>query len=206
MQESLTAAEVAAMTSRSATNLILGIDPGPEMTATCCIDDKANILSPRWIANEMLLTGIREGMADCGTVLIESPQAQDRPLGKQLRDTIWWAGRFAEALDQRGLTWIEAEEYDVRLWLTGNQCGNNAALFAALKQRFGDKQTVKCERCIGGGKIAGSRGLKNCQHCKGRGMTTIAGPLAGLNEHVRSALAVAVWHWERTRRERRTAV
>lgn len=192
---------------------IVGLDVGPAQSAYCTLateGDGFKIGCHEWIDNCELLHRIRGGRFDWYVVILESPQAQDRPLGKLLRDTIWWAARFAEAIDFRTVEWDEAEERDVALWLTGNRNASNAAILQSLKDVFGDKRQVPCAVCNGSGKVAAVVGkLKgrffNCKECRGRGFTTEQGALHGLNEHERSALACAWWHWKRTQDRKATA-
>ena len=176
---------------------ILAIDIGPEFSAYCRLDSGNLIRGHNWFGNDAMLTYVREEHGRGSIAVIESPQAQDRPLGKLLRDTIWWAGRFAEALDSTGVEWHEAEERDVALWLTGNRSASNPAILQGLKDVFGDKTKQPCGECGSAGSVRGSRGLKKCPACKGNKFLTLPGPLAGMNEHERSALAAAWWYWKK---------
>lgn len=183
---------------------ILAIDPGPKHSGHAMLTN-GQIEKSGWSLNPQVLLSLRcPPIAD--VVVIESPQAQDRPLGKLLRDTIWWAGRFAEALDRANWDWREAEEPTVRLWLVGNPSASNSALLAALKEHFGNGAEVECHACHGIGKVAGARGDKKCTTCKARGTMTMPGPLAGRNEHERSAIAVALWQWQQMSRRREAAL
>lgn len=178
---------------------ILAIDPGPEYTAFVFVNGLV-IGARGWTKNENVLRHLREGSprADLAKdiTIIESPQAQDRPLGKLLRDTILWTGRYIEALDRRLEAYREVDERDVALWLTGNRGANNGAVLQSLKDHFGDTQEKPCYNCDATGRVAGVRTTKNCPSCGGKKFLKIPGPLAGLNEHERSCVAAAVY-WQR---------
>ena len=167
---------------------ILACDPGPERTGWCELHD--GVIGPHgWDANDEVLLVLRNGMTEL--FVIESPQAQDRPLGPALRNTIWWTGRYIEALDSRGETWREVEEREIACWLTGSSSPDNSAIKQELKNIFGDKRQVVCTACEGTGQIPGKRGQRSCPTCAGKKFKTVPGPLNGMNEHELSALAVA---------------
>lgn len=173
---------------------LLAIDVGPQQSAYCELHDGA-IGQHGWLDNDVLLSRIRGNAEPSYVTIIESPQAQDRPLGKMLRDTIWWAARFAEAIDSRGVEWHEAEERDVAFWLTGNRSANNPAILQSLKDVFGDKTQQPCDRCNSTGTVMGIKKPKKCPRCNGKNTVTIPSPLSALNEHERSALAAAHWYY-----------
>ena len=184
---------------------ILGIDVGPERSAYCELTDARTIGRHAWVENSELLDFL---VCDStGHVILESPQAQDRPLGKLLRDTIFWAGRFYECASACGRKVIEAEERDVAFWLTGNRSAGNPAVLQSLKDQFGDRAEIPCAACSMTGQMAGKRPgtFKQCERCKGEKFVVVAGPLKGMNEHERSALAAAYWYWQRTRERKATA-
>lgn len=179
----------------------LGIDPGYQYTGYCELIDGA-IGEHGWIPNDTMLGMLRQGYADDATAVIESPQAQDRPLGKQLRDTIWWAGRFVEAIDNRATPYQECEERDIALWLTGSRSADNSALKQALKDHFGDATQQPCECRTG--FVPGARGQKRCPSCKGEKFLKLPGPLHGLNEHELSALGATLCVWRKAEHQRVT--
>lgn len=183
---------------------LIGIDIGPEHSAFCELLDGA-IGDHAWLANDKLLAMLRSGHADQLTAVIESPQAQSNPLGKLLRDTVLWCGRFIEAIDNRATPWVESDERDVRLWLCGSRGANNGALLQSLKDHFGDTRQEACGECQSTGQVTGTRGPKQCPCCKGRKFLKVPGPLHGLNEHERSGLAVALRHWQQLEDRRETA-
>ena len=191
------------MTTTLTTRLI-AIDVGPESSAYCFLEG-GDIGTHAWVENAVMLEVIAASSSYSYTIVLESPQAQDRPLGKQLRDTIWWAGRFAERADACGCELVEAEERDVAFWLTGNRSANNPAILQSLKDAFGDKSEQRCPDCHCSGVEAGVRGPRKCSRCNGRKFLTVPGPLKGMNEHERSALAAAWWYWQKSQQQKATA-
>lgn len=182
---------------------ILAIDLGPERSAFCyLIDGKIGVHD--WVDNEVLLSDLCA--CDPDAVVLESPQAQNRPLGKLLRDTIIMAGRVIEICYRRKLKLIEADERDVALWLTGNRSAGNPSVLQSLKDIFGEGRERVCNACNGTGVQPGVRKAttKKCVGCRGRSLVKEPGPLP-TNEHVRSALGAAWWFWKRTQERRDTA-
>ena len=179
---------------------IVGVDLGPEFSAYTYLDGTA-IVTHEYCHNRSLLETLRAGFPHA-IVALESPQAQDRPLGKMLRDTIILAGRVIEVLETRSISYKEVDERDVALWLTGNRSATNAAVRQSLLDRYGDKSQQPCADCRSTGKVQGVRGPKKCPACKGEKFIRVPGPLSGMNEHERSALAAATYVSEMQARKR----
>lgn len=175
------------------TKSILGLDLGPEHSAYTVLHG-AVIGDHAWIGNERFLDLLRGDLAVGQLTVLESPQPQDRPLGRMLRDTIVLAGRVIEIFKLRGLPLVEVDECDARCWLCGSRSSNNSALRQALLDEFGDTRQVPCGDCNSTGAAAGARGPKKCPTCKGSKFVRIPGPLSRLNEHERSALAAALYY------------
>ena len=171
--------------------ILIALDPGPERTGWCELHDGV-IGSHGWDANAVVLRSVRGCIAeDDYLTVIESPQPQDNPLGPALRNTILWAGRYIEALEYNRAKYKEVDERDIRAWITGSRTGDNAALKQELKNIFGDKRQEPCGVCRAEGTVSGKRGAIKCKCCGGRKYVTLPGPLAKMNEHELSALAVA---------------
>lgn len=168
---------------------IIGIDPGPSLAGFCELEGGA-IGRHGWIPCRELLDRLRSGFTDDALAVVESPQAQDRPLGPDLRNTIWWAARFAEALDNRAVPWCEVEERSASLWLTGDR-GTNPGVKMALRNHFGNDHWTACQ--CGTGSVSGTRGPKKCPACKGAKQIKVTGPLKGFTDHELSALAAALY-------------
>lgn len=172
---------------------LLGVDPGPASTGYCEL--RAGCIGRHgWIPNAQArnMLYLDDKRTHDYRVVIESPQAQDRPLGPDLRNTIFWAGRLLEAAIANGRDVREVEERDVSLWLTGNG-GTNVGVKIALKNQFGDTRHESCAECQATGQVPGVRGPKKCPRCSGARQIRVPSPLAGFTEHELSALAAALY-------------
>lgn len=184
------------MSTITFTGTIVGIDIGPERSAYATLSHGRELGERGWVENAILrdlILGFGRGML----VALESPQPQDRPLGKLLRDTIIWAGRFIEALEANGVEYREMDERDVALWLCGSRTSSNPAVRQCLIDRFGDKSQQPC--ACGTGRVPGARDgtTKKCPECHGERFVTEPSALHGFNAHERSALACAVTLYEK---------
>lgn len=151
---------------------ILAIDPGSEQSAFVLLE--AGL--PRdfdKLPNEMLLADLRadrgwQPRKTASVIVIEFTAPRGMPASAQLFETLWWAGRFAEACHSAR---VERQQRDgVKEHLLGKRAGNDAQIRAALIDRFGG---------IGGKERA-------------IGRKAAPGPLYGLRADCWAALAVAV--------------
>lgn len=69
--------------------IILGIDPGPEMSAAVWWDG-AQITHAEYVDNEVLLTHISRAVL----LAIEYPEGRGLKIPQSVLDTAFWAGRF----------------------------------------------------------------------------------------------------------------
>lgn len=179
---------------------LLAIDPGPAATGYCELSD-GQIGRHGWIPNAQVrnMLYLDDRKTDY-RVVIESPQAQDRPLGPDLRNTIFWAGRLLEAAIANGREVREVEERDVSLWLTGNG-GTNVGVKMALQNHFGGVTWQPCSKCNQTGRVPAARAgkFKKCPRCDGAQQIRVPSPLAGFTEHELSALAAALYVQQKTR-------
>ena len=128
------------------------------------------------LPNEALLENLRIGFREPSTVVIEWTAPRGMPASAELFETMWWAGRFAEAAHP--LPVERLKRGDVKRHLCGTTAANDSNVRAALIDRFGGV----------GGKAAAI------------GLKASPGPLYGVAKDVWSALAVAVtWADKETR-------
>jgi hypothetical protein len=157
---------------------ILAIDPGSEQSAWITYDPALGHPGD-WgkVPNEQLLADLRggrgwgpriwvSGVNDL--VVIEFTAPRGMPASAQLFETLWWAGRFAEAC--RPVRVERQQRDEVKQHLLGKRAGTDAMIRAALIDRFGG---------IGGKERA-------------IGRKAAPGPLYGLHADCWAALAVAV--------------
>ena len=160
--------------------MILAIDPGSSQSAWVALNPVTMRLRGFAISpNELLLQELRAGVSSDVTVaVIEWTAPRGMPASSELFETLWWAGRFAEALHP--LPVERVKRGDVKRHLCGTTAANDANVRAALIDLFG-----------GAGGKAAAVGLK-----------ASPGPLLGVSKDVWAALAVAV-AWNGLRPEAR---
>jgi hypothetical protein len=140
---------------------VLAIDPGPVCSAWLLfldgapgdfdIDDNADVL--RLLRNEPLST----------PVIVEKIESFGMPVGREVFDTVWWSGRFAEA---RNGDVEQLSRRAVKLALCGSARAKDANIRQALLDRYGGSTALGTKRT--------------------------PGPLYGISKDVWSALAIAV--------------
>jgi hypothetical protein len=150
--------------------IILAIDPGSEQSAWVAYGVASGVLrSFAREPNEQLLTRLREAgrQEHVDRVVIEWTAPRGMPASAQLFETLWWAGRFAEAA--RPLPVERLKRLDVKRHICGRTNATDTNIRAALIDRYGG---------VGGKRAA-------------IGLKASPGPLYGVSKDVWAALAVA---------------
>lgn len=141
---------------------ILAIDPGTSQSAWLRFDGTR----PQGFgitANEILVKALRSGgLPD--VVVIEKIESYGMAVGAEVFDTVWWAGRFAEAAERVPVVMLPRRV--VKLALCGDSRAKDANIRQALIDRFGGSAAI--------------------------GRKAAPGPLYGISRDVWSALAIAV--------------
>jgi hypothetical protein len=146
---------------------LYAIDPGTEQSAIVAIGKFAPPHG-RIVANADLLAELRDrGHVSPGHLVIEQVESFGMPVGKEVFETVFWSGRFAEAWSDRGRPFSRIGRKAVKLALCGTVKANDPHIRQALIDRYGGPSCVK------------------------RG-----GSLAGIKSHLWAALAVAVAYQE----------
>jgi len=141
---------------------ILAIDPGSFQSAWLRFDD-ARPQGFGITANDVLAKALRSGgLPD--VVVIEKIESYGMAVGAEVFDTVWWAGRFAEAASRVPVVMLPRRA--VKLALCGDSRAKDANIRQALLDRFGGSAAV--------------------------GRKSAPGPLYGISRDVWSALAIAV--------------
>jgi hypothetical protein len=141
---------------------VLAIDPGSAQSAWLRFDD-ARPQGFGITANEVLVKALRTGgLPD--VVVIEKIESYGMAVGAEVFDTVWWAGRFAEAASRVPVVMLPRRA--VKLALCGDSRAKDANIRQALLDRFGGSAAV--------------------------GRKAAPGPLYGIARDVWSALAIAV--------------
>ena len=146
---------------------ILAIDPGSELSAFVVYRFGRPILFDK-VPNEELLGWLRINRHSGRIAVIEWTAPRGMPASAQLFETLWWAGRFAEAC--RGSRVERLERAAVKRHLCGTTAAKDSNVIAALIDRYGGA----------GGKEAAV------------GRKAAPGPLYGVHYDVWQALALAV--------------
>lgn len=148
-------------------SILYAIDPGTEQSAVVIVD--GGRVSGAIHPNYELRDAILGPLTKAGHLVIEEIASYGMPVGREVFQTVFWAGRFAEAWQSKGLrfSWSLLPRKDVKLTLCGNPRAKDANIRQALIDRYGGPGCVK----------------------KG-------GALAGIKSHLWAALALAVTYQE----------
>jgi hypothetical protein len=135
--------------------MIIGIDPGPEYSALASFHlargqttfapiTKGAEFDNRWPNKNVIqfLKELRETTPI--TIACESFEFQGRPLGKVGFDTLMWIGEFRRVAKDRGFEFHELRAgADIKMNICGVKNAKKAWVSQALRDRFGEKGTVK---------------------------------------------------------------
>ena len=145
-------------------NLVLAIDPGPTDSAWVLVDGPT-VRDHAIVANVELVRDLRDGnlveLADA--VVLEQVESFGMAVGKEVFDTVWWAGRFFERSRGKG---VMLARRTVKLHLCQTVRATDATIRRQLLDRWGGAQAV--------------------------GTAKSRGPLYGLKTHEWQALALCV--------------
>jgi len=144
-------------------HVVMAIDPGSTQSAWIVLKDGV----PRRFgieANEDVLRLLGRAHESVHAVVIETIESYGMAVGRDVFETVWWAGRFYEAAQP--LPVHRLPRRDVKLYLCQSSRAKDANVRQALLDRFG------------GGKAKGTKAAP--------------GPLYGVSKDVWAALAVAV--------------
>lgn len=156
---------------------LYALDPGTEQSAIAWIGESGHACGYIW-TNENMLQWLRAGIPDDvqAHLVIEQVESYGMPVGREVFETVLWAGRFAEAWEQSGTraTWSLFGRKAVKLALCGSARAKDANIRQALLDRYGGKE-------------------------KAIGRKATPGPLYGVRSHLWAAVALAVAYQEQGR-------
>ncbi len=145
---------------------ILAIDPGTTRSAWIALElPSRRPLGFSIDPNEELLGRLRRGTGAFDLVIIEKVESFGMAVGAEVFETVFWSGRFAEAVDPKPVERIGRKAVKVAL------CGDPRAKDPNIRQALIDRY---------GGKAVAI------------GTKTAPGPLHGVAKDVWAALAVGV--------------
>ena len=147
--------------------VVLAIDPGSEQSAWLVYNPVTRgIRSFAIDSNAELVALLRPGLSsDIDAVAIERIESYGMAVGREVFDTVWWAGRFAEAV--RPVPVYQVPRREVKLAICGDTRAKDANIRSALLDLFGGQAAAV-------------------------GRKATPGPLYGISRDVWSALAIAV--------------
>ena len=150
---------------------LYAIDPGTEYSAFLSIEPDGKV-SGNILRNDVLVSILNNGdVAGFGHLVIEQIESYGMAVGREVFETVFWSGRFAQAWGCPGqFTWSMLPRKAVKLALCGTVKAKDANIRQALIDRYGGPLCVK----------------------KG-------GPLAGIKSHLWAALALAVTYQEQAK-------
>lgn len=162
---------------------IIAIDPGPERSALVYLEDGRptyTLLDRNQAIRDALMMdcGTFFAFDDMATVVIEQVESFGMPVGKEVFETVFWAGRFAECW---GGPWARLPRRAVKM----HHCHSNRANDAAIRQALLDRYGPGREKAIGTKKAPG--------------------PLYTIKADLWSALALGLTYLETAHAERATA-
>lgn len=149
---------------------LYAIDPGTEQSAVVVLNGA--ITGAMW-SNDDLCAALSHSSVPAGShLVIEQVESYGMAVGREVFETVFWSGRFAESWQRRGMrvTWSRLGRRDVKLHLCGSARAKDANIRQALIDRYGGKAATK----------------------KG-------GPLYGIRSHLWAALALAVTYQDTQR-------
>ena len=128
----------------------LAMDPGPIQTAWVVFGPATRGLRAFGITpNEELIERFRTGVAPAvETVVIEEIESFGMPVGREIFDTVWWAGRYAEALRDREL--VRLSRRKVKTHLCGSARAKDPNVRQVILDRYGGAAAARK-----GGPLAG---------------------------------------------------
>lgn len=153
--------------------MILGLDPGPTRSALVQVEP-VRLAMPRVVwsdlaENDLILEWLRVNAYDgAGELVVEEVESFGMPVGREVFQTVYWAGRFAEAWDREGGKVVLLPRRVVKSWLCNSARATDATVRQALLDRYGPGRAAAV------------------------GTKRQPGPLYGMRRDLWSALALAV--------------
>jgi hypothetical protein len=115
---------------------ILGIDPGNKQSGWCCVQH-GKIVGSGVADNETVINLTAIGQHNV-ILAIEWIQGMGMAVGKEVFETCWWAGRFAQ--QHRGPVRM-IPRGRIKLHHCGSARAKDGNIVQALKDKYGDKGT-----------------------------------------------------------------
>ena len=123
---------------------IISIDPGNIQSAYCLIDSNNKPYEFAKLSNELLLDRIQAlDSRQIQHSAIEMIASYGMPVGKEVFETCVWIGVFLHALSLKCIESTFVYRKEVKQNLCGSVKAKDGNVVQALKDRFGEKGTIK---------------------------------------------------------------
>lgn len=137
--------------------LVFAVDPGYERSAWVLWDGTA-ILSRGRVSNAALLGKVATHWDEPVhrhfygniTLVVEQVESFGMAVGREVFETVWWAGRFHQAWTLRGFRAERLTRKAVKLHLCGTPRAKDTNIRAALMDKFGGKAAAVGSRLTPG--------------------------------------------------------
>lgn len=134
---------------------LYAIDPGETRSALVIV--RGDVISGEMWENGPLVGWLTQpaNRRACAHLVIEQIQSYGMPVGREVFETVFWSGRFAQAWESHGCqcAWSMLPRRDVKLTLCGSSRAKDPNVRQVLIDRFGGPL---CARK--GGRLAGIKG------------------------------------------------
>ena len=191
---------------------ILAIDPGPVQSGVCVYERESRKIEECGIyANAYLrlrMAGLlMQGEYEADVMVAEYMRPRGMPTAQAEMDAMFELGRIRQCWTGE---FVPLSRSQVKMAICGKVTATDSNIRRALIDLWGGdaaiKRAVKCKKCKGTGKVRIRQlpplvpltlsNLTMCPTCNGSGITSPAGPLAGVANDGWSALALAVTYAE----------
>lgn len=170
---------------------LVGVDPGPLMSAYCLLVDGVPKDCGK-LDNPSLIEKIRgcswSNFVIAPRYIIETIFPRGKAVGLETMDTQFWAGRFAEAAEASGCRWQKIDRQDVRFAICGSLNTNDSNVRQGLIDHYGGHdKAIGGKRCTNCKRHGGA-----CMCCNSTGWKISPGPLHKFKADMWAALAIAL--------------
>lgn len=146
--------------------IVVGLDPGTTKSAYVAFDGE-RVTDMEILDNQLMLEWLEIPKTTPAVVAIEQFESFGMAVGREVFQTVFWSGRFAQATAK----FAQVTRRTVKLHICGVSRATDANIRTALIDRFGGS-----EKAVGTKKQPG--------------------PLYGVKSHLWSALAIAVTYYD----------
>jgi len=120
---------------------VLGIDPGPAKSAWAIYWPGFSVKQYGHIENVQLIGMLHDLSDSVSRIAIEKIESYGMPVGREIFDTVYWTGRFAERLDPIPVEWIPRKR--VVTIICGSSRAKDQNVRQALIDRFGGQEAIR---------------------------------------------------------------